>query len=224
MSRPHSLQSSARMSRRSADYDYAFPFHVGARCINREWFAMPMDQVWMIMQRHLYFMVHAFDTKIFAFLLMSNHFHLLMSAPHGNLSQAMAFFLRETSREITFSADRINHTYSGRFFRSSLVNPHYYLQCYKYLYRNPIAAGFPYRVEEYRYSTLRGLLGLDQLIIPVKSDITLFSDVEGTLRWLNRAPNPEHWKTVGNALRKKHFMLPKHTSSKRDHELETALL
>lgn len=68
-------------------------------------------------------------------------------------------------------------------------------------------AGLCERAEYYPYSTLSGLLGRGHLVIPVQEDQTLFSDVEGTLAWLNRVPDVENWEAVRKALRRKTFTL-----------------
>jgi putative transposase len=183
-----------------------------------------MEQVWNVMERHLYFAAHAFELRILAFVLMSNHFHLLVMALKQNLSEAMGFFLRETSRELTYSSSRINQTYGGRFFRSSIRTHHYFLNCYKYVYRNPVQAGISTDVQAYRWSTLPGLLGESHLQIPVFEDTTLFSDIPGTLQWLNARPKDEHWMTIEKALRRRVFTLPKDPNTKKAHALEVDLL
>lgn len=212
------------MSRRQGPYDYTQPFHVSSRCINRDWFSLPMSEVWDLMQRHLYFMANGFEIRILNFVLMSNHFHMMLLAPEQNLSEGMSYFLRETSRELVRSSERINRTYGGRFFRSNILTHHYYLNCYKYVYRNPLAAGLAARVEDYPWSTFRGLLGFEHLLIPVYEDLTLFSSVEDTTRWLNREPKPECWDAVRKALRLKTFELAKDPLTKRPHVLEAELL
>lgn len=41
-----------------------------------------MLDTWEIMQRHPYFTVHSFDFRVLPFALMSNHYHMLVLAPH----------------------------------------------------------------------------------------------------------------------------------------------
>jgi putative transposase len=183
-----------------------------------------MEQVWEIMSQQLYFIRIAYEVDILAFVLMSNHFHMLIRTPHANLSLAMARFMRETSRGITKAAHRINQTWGNRHFRCIIESNHYYLHSYKYIYRNPVTAGMCDRVEDYPFSTLSGLLGAQRLLIPVAEDLTLFSDVEGTLQWLNRKPEEKHWETVRRALRKERFKLPKEANTNKAHGLEVDML
>lgn len=181
-----------------------------------------MEQVWEIMSEQLYFISFGFGVEVHAFVLMNNHFHLLLSTPEANLSEAMSWFMRETSRALTRAGNRMNQTYGGRHFRCVVGSHHYYLNAYKYLYANPLKAGMCSNVTDYPYSSLRGLLGLDQLAFPVVEDLTLFSDLEGTLDWLNQVPSEENWEVVRRALRRKEFGLPQIDS--RPHPLEVDTL
>lgn len=176
------------------------------------------------MEDYLFALNHFYGIEILTFLLMPNHFHMIALQSQGNLSEGMQFFMKETSRWITKEAGRINQCYGGRFHRSLISYDHYYLLAYKYVYRNPVAAGLCRKVEEYPYSTLSGLLGLRRLIIPVAEDETLNSDVEGTVHWLNQSPKPEHIKAVKSALRRSEFKLPLDPRTKKKNELELALL
>jgi REP element-mobilizing transposase RayT len=187
------------------------PYHITARCINRDWFSLDKDFVWDVMTRHLYFLHIGFNIKIHAFVLMSNHFHMIARSPDANLSAAMRYFMLETSRELTFASDRINMTYGGRFHRSLLSNQHHYHHAYKYLYRNPVMAGMCTRVEDYKYSSLPGLLGERWLDVPIAEDHnweSLYSRAE-TLLWLNKSPHEEAIEAVRRALKKPTFTLPK---------------
>lgn len=174
------------------------------------------------MSEQLHFIHGAFGVKIHSFVLMSNHFHLLMSTPRSNLSSAMEWFMRETSRDLTRAGNRINQTYGGSHYRSILGSNHYFLNAYKYNYYNPVKARICADVLRYPYSTLAGKLGLSKMLIPVDDDLTLFSDVEGTLSWLNRPPNEKMWKAMRLALHRKEFKLSKVNG--KPHPLETDAL
>ena len=206
MARPHTILQSE------------YPYNIGARNINKDWFSVPMDAVWSIMSEQLFFIHHAFNVKIHAFVLMSNHFHLLLRTPDSNLSLAMEWFMRETSRSLTRVGNRINQSYGGPYYRSVIRSHHSYLNAYKYLYYNPVKAGISQHVASYPYSTLHGLLGHKRMFIPVEKDETLFSDLHGTLQWLNTAPSEEDWEDVRLALRRQEFKLSRDNG--RRHHLE----
>lgn len=162
------------------------PYHITARCLNKEWFSLPLETVWSIMEDFLFLLVAGFGVRIHSFILMSNHFHLLITAPNGNLSSAMLYFMRETSKEITRLSGRINQTYGSRNHKTRITNYHHFMNTYKYIYQNPIRAKLCTNAEDYPFSTLNGLCRGSKLTIPVDEDL-LFNPLfdEGLLTWLN---------------------------------------
>lgn len=171
---------------------------------------------------YLFLVKHAFDLQIFSFVLMSNHFHMLVKSPKGNLSDAMGYLKRETGRVLSLETGRTNQIWGGRFHRCEITHNHHYFNVYKYIFRNPVAKNLCEKVEEYPYSTLNGTLGFGKLFIPTEADATLFWSVEETLEWLNRPTSQENLDAIRTALRYQTFQLPKVDS--RPHPLELDLL
>ncbi len=136
---------------------------------------------------------------------MSNHFHLIASTPDANINEAMYYFMKNSSKRLTEAGNRINQTFSGRYYKTILQSYSYYLNAYKYIYRNPVKAGISTKVENYPYSTIHGLLGQSKLIVPLAEDQTLFSSIEETLKWLNTRPAKAKEEAVAYALRRPYF-------------------
>lgn len=218
------MNHTSKMPRAHTVLQNEFPYHVTGRCINREWFASPLEEVWKIMSNHLFYVRHALNGRIHAFVLMPNHYHLLISTPDSNLSQIMAYFMKSTSADLTRANSRINQSYGSRHFRCIIESQHYYLHAYKYVYRNPVKAGLSKVVESYPYSTLTGLLGFRHMYIPLEEDSILFDDVEGTLKWLNLAPAETEWESVRRAIKKRTFKLGMDSASNKPSHLEAARL
>ncbi len=205
------------MARTKVPLQSQFPYHVSARCINRERFEIPMPHVWEIMTNQLYFVQQAFGVRVTAFVLMTNHFHLIVQTPDSNLDLVMRWFMRETSLSLNRAGSRINQTYGSRFFRSMIATDLYLLHAYKYVYLNPVRAGLAESVLDYQYSSLPGVLGLQPLPFAVHDDI-LLPAVEETLEWLDLTPDQKNWESVRKALRRKVFQLGK--VQKKDNPLE----
>jgi REP element-mobilizing transposase RayT len=199
-----------------------FPYNISARCINRDWFRLPISTIWQIFSDHLWSAHQAYGLNIHAFVLMSNHFHLIASTPQSNLSDAMAYTLRNVSIEITSQVGRINQTFGGPYHWTLLTSQISYCHAYKYLYRNPVEAGLCPVVEDYKYSTLAGLLGSQRLLIPVVSDELLFGkgvQTERHLKWLNTPYTSDHKSQIRKAIKKSIFAFAK-TGNKKS-PLET---
>lgn len=216
----------AVMPRARVQPSESFPYHVTARTPNREIFPIPIDQVWRVMGEHLYFVRRAYGLETLSFVLMSNHFHLLVRTPRANIGEGLNWFLRETSREINRLSGRINQVYGARNHKTLITNPHYFMNAYKYVYRNPVRARLARSVVEYPYSTLPGLLGRERLIIPVAEDTLLFDPnvSESTLRWLNTTPDADREDQVRRALRRSVFTLSTDRKTGRPSVLETERL
>jgi putative transposase len=183
------------------------PYFISARCINREWFRIPLPEVWSIMSDYLFFIHHAYDVRIFGFVMMSNHIHILASAP--DLAAAMNYFMRETSRVISRNSRRINQVYGGPYHKSLLPTEFAFRSAYKYLFRNPVDANMSAAVEHYPFSTLRALLGLAHSIIPLTEDIIFFDSPDACLSWLNTPYESDQRESLRLAIRRGEFALPK---------------
>jgi REP element-mobilizing transposase RayT len=184
-------------------------FHSSARSQNRERFKPPLDDCWKMFCDLLYFVKHAYKIEIHNFVMMPNHFHLLFSAPENNHSDALLYFMRESSRSLNRMSNQINHSWGQRVKSCEIHSHHYFLNAYKYIYLNPVVAGLAPRAEDYKYSTLGGLVGRDRLIIPVSEDTLLFENVQSALNWINHMPREKALIAMKKALRRKQFALPK---------------
>lgn len=199
------------------------PYHVTARTNNREWFGLDMNEVWEIFEAQLFFIHHAFGVRIHSFVLMNNHFHLIISDPYLKLPSAMRWLMTETSKEIGRRTNRINRIYGQRNYKCLIDSAHYFMHAYKYVYRNPVQAQLSKKAEHYPYSTLHGLLGFSKLVIPVTENILIFEEVEGILNWLNLPVEEKEWSLVGKALKKGRFKLARDKNSKQESRLESDL-
>ncbi|UXR65366.1 transposase [Bdellovibrio bacteriovorus] len=206
------------MARKKTYRTDEFPYHVTARCANQEWFALPLEDCWEIFSNYLWFITQAYSVRVHAFVLMNNHFHLLISTPLANIDEAMNYFLREVSKSIGARAKRKSQIFGGPYHWTVISNFTYYQHAYKYIYRNPVQAGICSRVEDYRYSTIRGLLGLDRALVPAIDNLCLIQNMYKQLSWLNSEFNCEDREAIAKALRRKEFKIPRdpHTG-KRSH-------
>lgn len=148
---------------------------------------------------------------------------MLLKTPDGNLSQAMNYFMREVSKEITRACGRINQTFGAPYHSSLIKTNHYYLHAYKYVYRNPVEAGLCKKVEEYKYSTLSGLVGESPLIIPVAEDETLFSNFEQTINWLNTEYDGDDKNKIKKALQRTEFSFEINGNDRKSDPLDIKL-
>ena len=183
-----------------------------------------MEQVWKIMENQLYFISMAFSVKIHSFVLMDNHFHLLISTPNSNLSIAMRWFMLETARSINLLTGRKNQVWGGRFYRTIIKSHLYFLHAYKYVYRNPVKSGAYGSVLEYNFSSLAQVLSFRRMNFPIYDNILIEMGPGKCISWLEQSVIKQHWEQVAKALRKTTFKLTPNKNSTDLSELEISLL
>jgi putative transposase len=107
----------------------------------------------------LRFLEEALDTcvcELHAYVLMSNHVHLLATGHlPGELSELMQRVGRKFARLVNIRWSRTGTLFEGRF-RSSLVDSEaYLLTCMRYIELNPVRGGIVRHPKEYGWSSYR---------------------------------------------------------------------
>ncbi len=183
-----------------------------------------MGFVWSVFADYLHFIWRAYDVRIHSFVLMNNHFHMLISTPEGNLDIAMNYLMREVSKRIAERSERINQIFGGPYHWSIIKSNVHYHHAYKYIYRNPVHAGLCKRVEDYPYSTLRGVLGRDYLHIPTYDEFPFQGSIEKHLHWLNEDYEDCSKEAIRLALRRNEFGFAREKKAQRPHRLDDLVI
>jgi len=78
------------------------------------------------------------DVSIIAYVLMSNHYHLLIQTPQANLSEFMRHFQITYTVRFNHRHDRPGHVFQGRFKSLLVEADEYLLPLSRYIHLNPI--------------------------------------------------------------------------------------
>jgi REP-associated tyrosine transposase len=79
-----------------------------------------------------------FGVRVHAYVLMSNHFHLIVETPKANLSEFMRQFNVSYTGYYNRRHRRIGHLYQGRFKAIVVDKDSYLLELSRYVHLNPI--------------------------------------------------------------------------------------
>lgn len=131
------------------------PYHVTTRSNNKEWFYIPVDDVWGHVQVLRKTGVERFGVKIDAFVLMSNHYHMCLWTPQENIDSFMKFFNQSLGRKIARQAGRVNRVFGARYKWSLIQDDRYYWNVIRYIYQNPVRASLCQSPCEYPFSDLK---------------------------------------------------------------------
>ena len=99
---------------------------------------------------------HRYDCSVHAYVLMTNHTHLLITPGTGRslplLMQAMG---RGYVQKLNRHYNRTGTLWQGRYKASLIQDDLYLLTCYRYIELNPVRAGMVRRPGDYPYSSYR---------------------------------------------------------------------
>lgn len=107
--------------------------------------------------------------SVHAYVLMTNHVHLLASfADMRGASHLMHLLGQQYSRYLNKRLGRSGTTWEGRYWSCPVPTEHYLLTCQRYIELNPVRAGITDRQDIYQWSSYRGNAGMrqDNLLTP----------------------------------------------------------
>jgi len=104
-------------------------------------------------------MAGQFQVLIHSYCLMTNHYHLILETPEGNLSRAVQWLNVSYAAYYNRRHQCTGHVFQGRF-KALLVEATAYLEAVsRYLHLNPVRAGLVSRAWDYEWSSCRCFVG-----------------------------------------------------------------
>lgn len=96
--------------------------------------------------------------KIYAYILMPNHFHLTIETPSAPISKIMHFITTSYALYFNKKYERSGHLFQGRFKGILVDKEAYLLELTRYIHLNPVKANLVQRPEEYPWSSYKAYL------------------------------------------------------------------
>jgi len=201
------------MPRRRLILTDQFPYHITSRANNKKFFTIPLPQLWSIFNEIFSYLIKEYQINIHSFVLMDNHYHLIVSTPNSDLSAVMTYLNRETAKRANKFTGQINHFFGGKYKWSVITTEFYYLNALKYVFQNPVDAKICKNVQDYSFSSLN---------VPNKyfKTLNIFTlekkEIELNLNWLNTTYDEESKILIKEALDRKifKFVTPTNKSKK----------
>ena len=132
-------------------------YHVTARGNDRKKiFFSPRD--YERFREYLVMAGERFGCLLHAYVLMGNHYHLLLETPLGNLSRVMHYIKGSYTTYVNTKRKRSGHLFQGRYKSIVVDTDSYLLELSRYIHLNPVRAGIQGRPEDYQYSSYRNYL------------------------------------------------------------------
>jgi putative transposase len=100
-----------------------------------------------------------YKVAIWSYVLMDNHYHLLLRPTQPNLSAAIQWLGLAYSRWFNVRHRRSGHLFQGRFKSFIILEEEYLYRLILYIHRNPLRAKMVRKLYEYPWSSYRKLGG-----------------------------------------------------------------
>ena len=107
-----------------------------------------------------------FKFKLFGFVLMDNHAHLVIKA-NGliNISKIMQAITLSYSQKFRHKYNYTGYVWQGRFKSNIIETDAYIIDCLNYIHNNPVKRDYVLKPEDWVYSSARNRILNDQSII-----------------------------------------------------------
>lgn len=94
-----------------------------------------------------------FGIILHAYVLMTNHYHLIIETPGANLSKAMHQIISSYTMYINRRRRRSGHLFQGRYKSIVVEKDSYLVELSRYIHLNPVRARMTDRPEDYPWSS-----------------------------------------------------------------------
>ncbi len=89
------------------------------------------------------------------YVLMTNHYHLLIETPRGNMSKVMHYINGSYTSYINRKRRRDGHLFQGRYKAILIDRDNYLLELSRYIHLNPVRAKMVVKPKDYVHSSYR---------------------------------------------------------------------
>ncbi|VAX34102.1 FIG00679443: hypothetical protein [hydrothermal vent metagenome] len=100
-----------------------------------------------------------YGIEVYAYCIMGNHYHLLISTPEGELTKAMHFIGSSYGSYLRRYRGLTGHVFAGRYKSLCVEKDSYLLELSRYIHLNPVRAGIVKSPERYPWSSYRYYIG-----------------------------------------------------------------
>lgn len=134
-------------------------YHVMNRGVNRGQLFFHDDHRYMFLDLLREIKI-IYGVEIHAFCLMSNHYHLILHTPRGNISQSIKYLNAKFAAYVNKNIKRDGPLFKGRFKAILVGEDDYLIRLSKYIHLNPLEAKMTCTPSSYKWSSYIYYVGI----------------------------------------------------------------
>lgn len=161
-----------------------------------------MEEMWQVSELSIKKAMGECPAEIAQFVLMANHYHLVIRTPGSDIDRFMYFFNKKFSETLREKTRLENRMFGGRYKWSLIESQEYLLNVYRYVYQNPLRANIVNKCEQYPYSTLYYKLKKIPWFVNLSAP---FPMDEAVLQFINEKIEEKNRTSIQKGLRKTVF-------------------
>jgi putative transposase len=185
-----------------------YPYHVSTKANHGWWYEIPLNETYELFIHSLKYALAKAPANLHAFILMSNHYHLLLTTPDANIDTFMRFLNSEFSKNLRQKTQLPNRMFGKRYHSTIIKNENYLLNCYRYIFQNSIRANIVKKGFDYPFSSFT-----DPKYI--KLDVHLDMEKQESKIWLEQAIPTDEIHFFRSALKRREMALLVDRNKKR---------
>lgn len=137
-------------------------YHVILRGINKQDIFLD-TQDYQKFLKELKITKEKYNYEIYAYVLMTNHVHLIIYTPDNTISTSIQSLAIRYSLYFNKKYQRCGHLFQNRFLSKNVENTAYLLTLQRYIHQNPVKSKIA-KLEEYRWSSYQEYVNKSKLV------------------------------------------------------------
>ncbi len=121
-----------------------------------------------------------------AFIILPNHYHILLETKEANLSEAMRFLNSAYAAWYNYKTKRVGHLWKGRFESFLMFDKEHVLKVIKYIERNALALNLVDDITKYEYQSLYLRMNRTKFKEIIEDSIIFDIPLDEYIKWLNK--------------------------------------
>jgi putative transposase len=173
----------------------------------------------------------AFDFKLFGYVLMDNHYHLVMQTFSKPMNIIMHQINNTYSKYYNYTYQRTGHVFQGRYNAINVQDENYLASLLRYVHNNPVKAGICKHMSEYPWSSDRFYRKNYKGFVDIEPILDIFSTqrilaVRGYRELMEQPDDEEAFEDVDFIGEENAYvqLLPRHNMPEKIESLDSILL